>query len=62
MDWIWANKEWLFGGIGIAIPIAIIGWWLQSRTGNKQVQKGGDASTNIQVGRDFKVNRKNSDD
>jgi hypothetical protein len=54
MNWIIENKEWLFSGIAIAIPLAIIGWFISSR-GNKQTQKGGDGSTNIQVGGDFKI-------
>lgn len=54
MEWIFENKEWLFSGVAIALPMTIIGWFLSSRK-NKQVQKGGDNSTNIQVGGDFKV-------
>jgi hypothetical protein len=54
MEWIITNKEWLFSGIAIAIPLAIIGWLFSSR-GNKQVQKGGDNSTNIQVGGNLKI-------
>lgn len=60
MDWIILNREWLFGGIAIAIPLAIIGWFF-SNNGNKQVQKGGDNSTNIQVGGNFKINDKKHD-
>ena len=54
MEWIIENKTWLFSGIAIAIPIAIIGWIISKNT-NKQVQKGGDNSTNIQVGGSFKI-------
>jgi hypothetical protein len=54
MEWIVENKEWLFSGAAIALPLAIVGWVLSSRK-NKQVQKGGDNSTNIQVGGSFKV-------
>jgi len=54
MEWIIQNKEWLFSGIAIAIPLALIGWFFSSR-GNKQVQKSGDNSTNIQVGGNFKI-------
>lgn len=49
MDWIIANKEWLFSGVAVAI----IGWFISGR-GNKQSQKGGNNSTNIQVGGNFK--------
>ena len=54
MEWIVQNKEWLFSGVAIAIPIAIVGW-LFSRGGSKQTQKGGHNSTNIQVGGDLKT-------
>lgn len=60
MEWIVENIEWLFSGVAIAIPLAIIGWLFSSR-GNKQVQNGGDSSTNIQVGRDLKVGDNNND-
>lgn len=54
MEWIIQNKEWLFSGIAIAIPLSVIGWLL-SRSGNKQTQKSGDNSTNIQVGGNLKI-------
>ena len=54
MEWILENKEWLFSGAAIAIPLAIIGWFISSRR-NKQTQKGGDNSNNIQVGGSFKI-------
>jgi hypothetical protein len=59
MDWIWANKEWLLAALGIVV--AVIGWFIVvSKT--KQVQKGGHHSTNIQVGRDIRINRGDRDD
>ncbi len=54
MGWILENKEWLFSGVAIAIPLAIIGWFFSCRI-NKQTQKGGDNSTNIQIGGNFKI-------
>ncbi|MDD2750107.1 hypothetical protein [Acidithiobacillus sp.] len=60
MEWLAENKEWLFSGVAIAIPLAIIGWLFSSR-GNKQVQSGGDKSTNIQVGRDLKIGGNKND-
>lgn len=60
MDWIAENKDWLFSGVAIAIPIAIISWLISSRK-NKQVQKGGDNSTNIQVGGNLSLGGKKDD-
>ncbi|EGQ7835338.1 hypothetical protein CGT72_18820 [Vibrio cholerae] len=57
MEWVYDNKDWLFSGVAIAIPIAIIGWLISSRK-NKQVQKGGDNSTNIQVGGSLNIGGK----
>lgn len=54
VEWIIENKEWLFSGIAIAIPLAIFSWFITSSK-SKQVQKSGDNSTNIQVGGDFKI-------
>jgi hypothetical protein len=61
MDWIIENKDWLFSGVAIAIPIAIIGWFISTR-GNKQVQKGGNHSTNIQVGGSLNIGGRKDDD
>lgn len=54
MNWVVENAEWLFSGVAVAIPIAIVGWIYSSRE-SKQVQKGGENSTNIQVGGDLNV-------
>ena len=61
MEWIIENKDWLFSGIAIAVPFAIVGWIISTR-GNKQVQKGGKNSTNIQVGGNFKIGGEKDDD
>lgn len=61
MDWITDNMNWLFSGIAIAVPLALIGWFISSR-GNKQIQKGGKNSTNIQVGGNFNVRPGNKED
>lgn len=57
MEWVLNNKEWLFSGIAIAIPLAIIGWFISSKK-NKQVQKGGDNSANFQVGGNITINER----
>lgn len=61
MEWIVENKDWLFSGIAISVPLALIGWFLSTRR-NKQVQKGGKNSTNIQVGGNFKIGGKKDDE
>ncbi len=61
MAWILENKDWLFSGAAIALPLAIIGWIFSSRK-NRQVQKGGDNSTNIQVGGSFKIGDSKDDE
>jgi len=61
MEWIAENKDWLFSGIAIAIPLAIIGWIVSSRR-NKQVQKAGNNSTNIQVGGNLSLGGKKDDE
>jgi len=61
MDWIIANKNWLFSGVAIAVPLALLGWFITCRK-NKQVQKGGKNSRNIQVGGDLKINPKKEDE
>lgn len=60
MNWIIANKEWLFSGVAIALPLAILGWFVSSQK-NRQVQKGGDNSTNIQVGGNLNTGQKKDD-
>lgn len=61
MDWIIANKNWLFSGVAIAVPLALLGWFITSRK-NKQVQKGGKNSRNIQVGGDLNINSRKEDE
>lgn len=61
MNWIISNKEWLFSGIAIAVPLAIFGWFFITKN-NKQVQKSGSNSTNIQVGGNVSIKSKNTDE
>lgn len=60
MNWIIANKDWLFSGVAIAMPLAIIGWVLASQK-NKQIQKSGENSTNIQIGGNLNIRSKKDD-
>jgi predicted tellurium resistance membrane protein TerC len=55
MEWLIKNKEWVFSGIGVAV-LAWIGGWLFLRSKSetarkqKQIQRSGDNSINIQAG------------
>jgi len=60
IKWCLENKEWVFSGIAVAIPIAIVTWLLSRRSSLKQTQKGGNLSINIQVGQDLKINKPNN--
>lgn len=47
LDYLLSNKEWIFSGIGVAV----ISWLLFNNSKkNNMSQKGGDNSTNVQVG------------
>ncbi len=61
MDWIIANKNWLFSGAAIAVPLALLGWFITSRK-IKQIQKGGKNSRNIQIGGDLNINSRKEDE
>lgn len=60
MDWIIENKEWLFGGVLVAVPLALLGLFVSNKK-NKQVQKSGDNSNNIQVGGNINIGDKKND-
>jgi len=56
IEWIIENKTWLFSGLAVSIPVAIIGWIIsRRRNGTVQRQKSGSRSVNIQAGRDVRV-------
>jgi hypothetical protein len=67
IDWLIANKTWVFDGFGVAIVVAIIGFICKrsgATTKLTQKQKGGANSINIQ-GKDIKIgdiNRKDTRD
>lgn len=56
MSWLESNKEWLFSGVLVAVPLAIVGWLVSkkkrksSQKNISQKQKSGDHSYNLQVG------------
>lgn len=63
IEWIIKNKNWLFSGLAVAIPLAIIGWII-SRPRNKivQKQKSGSRSINIQAGKDVSIGERKDDE
>jgi hypothetical protein len=60
LEWIIENRTWLFSGVAISIPIAILGRYFSKRD-SKQVQRGGDNSTNLQVGGNITIGDKKND-
>lgn len=59
IEYVLENKEWIFSGIGVAL----LSWLIfRNSSGSSMRQKGGDNSTNVQIGGDFKVNSKESND
>ena len=63
IDWLIANKEWVLSGIGIALPIAIISWiFIRKSKNQKQIQKSGKNSINIQVGKNLNINKSQSEE
>ncbi|GHA51981.1 hypothetical protein GCM10010372_59840 [Streptomyces tauricus] len=53
MSWV----SWAFGGVGVAVPIALISWFYFDRKKNqdRQVQKSGNDSINYQAGGNMRV-------
>ena len=42
LDWIIENKQWLFSGVAVAVPLAIIGWLRGvGKPQCKKTEKGG---------------------
>lgn len=59
LHWISENRAWLFDGLLVAIPVSAVTIYFgrRSRSGGSMRQRGGDKSTNIQLGRDTRINR-----
>jgi hypothetical protein len=59
LTWIVNNKEWVFSGVGAAVSAAFLAWFLQRKrqptAGVQQTVRAGDASRNIQAGRDVNI-------
>jgi hypothetical protein len=66
-DWFASNAGWF--GPSVAVILAVIGWVIQAklrrssgRATVRQRQKGGHASTNLQVGGDARIHPRQGDD
>lgn len=58
IEFLIENKEWIFSGIGVA---AISWFFFRKSSSSSMNQKGGQDSTNIQVGGNFSVTKKDED-
>ena len=56
MQWLGANKEWIFSGIGVVIVVWIGRMMIQGRkaVSSQEIRSGSD-SRNIQAGRDIRI-------
>ena len=61
-QWIWANREWVLSGAGVALIVSLVGWVTKRnrRMYPQQSQTGGHESLNLQAGRDISIGEKQS--
>ena len=53
VGWLSENREWVFSGVGVSVISLVLGFWFgraSVRSSFKQEQRGGDHSTNTQIG------------
>lgn len=55
IEFLRSNYTWVLSGIGIVIPLSIIGWIISSKS-KRQIQKSGHNSVNIQAGKSININ------
>ena len=60
LAWVLDNKEWIFGGAGVALVSGVIALLRRRQSGLNQNQTSGANSTNVQAGRDINVNGRTS--
>lgn len=61
LTWVLENKEWIFGGIGVAAITGLLGLFIHRQISLSQGQRSGNNSTNLQSGRDINLNRERSE-
>jgi len=57
LDWFSQNRDWLFSGAAVAVPLAILGWLVSRRgtPGNRTQQRSKKGTGVLQAGRDIHV-------
>jgi hypothetical protein len=60
LQWVWANREWIFSGVGVTVIASFVGWRLyrDPEMLSKQVQSGGHESFNLQAGRNINIGKR----
>lgn len=58
IQWISANKEWMFSGVGVVVAAWVWRVIFKARRASSQEIRSGDKSRNIQAGRDIRVETK----
>lgn len=58
IQWLGTNKEWIFSGVGVVLVAWIGRVIFQGRQTSSQEIRSGDKSSNIQAGRDIRIETK----
>jgi predicted tellurium resistance membrane protein TerC len=56
IEWIIANKEWIFSGIGVLVITIVLNLIFRKKS-EKQIQKSGRNSKNYQAGNNITINK-----
>jgi hypothetical protein len=43
LDWLIKNREWLFSGLLVSVPLSIIGWWLSQQVSHSSQRQSSAA-------------------
>ena len=58
LAWIIENKEWLFNGVAVAVPLAVIGWFCSKRSkGESNIGSGNRAGRDQNITIDSSVHQ-----